>query len=206
MGTNYGDLLDILMTRAERLGLTAADGHADATELELYIYHSLLGIVESIDVPAYMQRDNNIAITKAGQADYAVPKEFGRLILPRVRNRRGIFLYDEVKNEDLEYIEPNSFSRKTSVSDRRPVQFTVMQRKLWLYPTPDGNATNNYRIRGLYMLKVERPGLEEDVLLDHPTALVEDALFRLATDMNRLPQGLAATRQEAMGRLVNGAV
>lgn len=199
----YGDILDICMTRAERLGLVDSDeGKADAVELELYIYQALLSIVEIVDVPAYLRRDTHIAITKAGLAEYPVPKTFGRLILPRVRNRRGIFLYDTVANDDLEYIDPNSFSRKSSSANTRPTQFTVMQRKLWLYPPPDGNGSNDYTLRGLYIEIVERPDPDDVVLLDHPMALVEETLFRLGSDMNRLPQGLAQTRQEALGRLV----
>lgn len=80
-----------------------------------------------------------------------------------------------------------------------------MQRTLWLYPSPDGNGGSDFTVRGLYVQLVERPDLEETVILRYPTALVDQALFRLASDMDRLTKGLAAARQEALARLVSGS-
>ena len=206
MGLVYGDILDLLMTRAERLGLVSGpEKHADAAELEIYMFHAMLDITESIDVPAYLKRDNAIAITTIGQPDYPFPDDFGRLILPRVQNRRGIYLYDTFRNVDLEYVDPNVFARNSSLLNSRPTQFTIIERRIWLYPTPDGNGTSDYTLRGLYMQVINRPDFDDEVPLGYPTALVDVALFRLASDVGKQVQALAATRAESMARLAAGS-
>jgi len=205
MPLRYSDLIDIMMQRAERLGLTTtAEQKADAAELEVYVFQALLHVTEVIDIPIYLQNNTEIAITSSGHNTYPMPQDYGRLIAPRVQNRRGIYLYDTVRNVDLEYLDPNSFARQSSLINERPTQFTVTQRTLWLYPTPDDNGTDNYTVRGLYVQRVERPELDDEVLLTYPTALIDEALFRLASDMGRPIQALAATRTEALTRLVNG--
>lgn len=205
MALHFSDVLDLLMTRAERLGLVSgSEQHADAAELEMYMFHALLDITESIDIPAYLKRDQAIAVTTLGLSDYPLPGDFGRLILPRVQNKRGIYLYDTFRNADLEYVDPNVFTRRSSLLNARPEQFTVIGRRIWLYPTPDGNGTSNYTIRGLYVQVIDRPDLDDEVPLGYPTALVDVALFRLATDMGKQVQALTATRSESMARLMAG--
>lgn len=206
MPLHYSDILDLLMTRSERIGLVSGpENHSDAAELEIYMFHALLDITESIDIPAYLKRDNAIAVTTTGQPDYSLPVDFGRLILPRVQNRRGIYLYDTFENADLEYLDPNVFARNSSLSNSRPTQFTVIGRRIWLYPTPDGNGTSDYTLRGLYMQVIDRPDLDDEVPLGYPTALVDVALFRLASDAGKQVQALAATRAESMTRLAVGS-
>lgn len=202
----YSDMLDILQTRSENMGILAEDGMSDAIELEHYIYQALLDLTEMADLREYMARDTNITVTSAGTPDYAMPDDYGRLIRPRVMNRRGIYLYDTFRNEDLEYVEPNVFNRKTALVNARPGQFTVQGRSLWLYPTPDDNSTNNYTIRGSYIRRVARPGLDEDVLLEYPTALIDTALYRVASDRDKLTQGLVQAREEAVARLLRGSI
>ena len=206
MPLHYSDILDLLQTRAERLGLVnAASATADTTELEMYVFQALLDITETVDIPAYLKRDEAIAVTTTGHADYPLPDDFGRLILSRVQNKRGIYLYDTVRNADLEYVDSNVFSRRSSLRNERPTQFTIIERKLWLYPTPDGNGTNDYTIRGLYMQVIDRPDLDDPVPLGYPTALVDVALFRLASDAGKQVQALTATRAESMARLIAGS-
>lgn len=206
MALRYTDLLDILLQRAERLGLMEAEQlHADAAELELYLFQALLDITESVDIPTYMVNNTTIATTVAAQASYPLPADYGRLIQPRVQNRRGIYLYDTVRLIDLEYIDPNAYARQYQLIPGTPRQFTVTQRTLSLFPQPDSNNTNNYTVRGIYIQRVDRPELEDEVLLSYPTALIDEALFRLASDMRKPMQALAMARSEAMARLLAGS-
>ncbi len=194
------------MTRAVRLGLIdKTSGNPDATELELYMFQALLDIVEMVDMPAFMHHDDNMMATGTGIIDYPVPIDFGRLIYPRVQNRRGIYLYDTFQNVDLEYVDPNVFSRKISQTNSRPTSFTVMERRLWLYPTPDSNSGSNYTVRGVYIKAVSKPELDEDVLFGFPTVLVDVALSRLAADIAKQTQALSATREEIAARLLGGS-
>ena|SRR3990167_114831 len=206
MPLHFSDVLDLLETRAERFGLVSrTEQKADTAELEIYMFQALLDITESVDIPAYLKRDQAIAVTTAGLLDYPLPTDFGRLILPRVQNKRGIYLYDTVRNADLEYVDPNVFARHSSLINARPTQFTIIKRRIHLYPTPDGNGTSDYTVRGLYMQVVERPELDDEVPLGYPTALVDVALFRMATDAGKQVQALAATRAESMARLAAGS-
>ena len=206
MPLHFSDILDILMTRAERLGFVSGpEQKADAAELEMYMFQALLDITESVDIPAYFKRDVAIAVTITGLSDYPLPDDFGRLILPRVQNKRGIYLYDTFRNADLEYVDPNVFARKSSLINARPEQFTIIGRRIWLYPTPDGNGTSDYTIRGLYVQIIDRPDLDDEVPLGYPTALVDVTLFRLASDIGKQVPALAATRGESMARLVVGS-
>lgn len=191
------------MQRAERLGLIDPDSKkVDAAELELYLFQALLDVIEITDLPAYMVQNTNIVTTAIGIAQYPMPDDYGRLISPRVQNKRGIYLFDTLDNMDLTYIDPNSFARQVSMFNSKPTQFTITQRSLWLFPTPD---STNYTVRGIYMQRVNRPDLDDEVPIMYPTALIDDALFRLASDMNRASQSLTATRMESLTRLVAGS-
>lgn len=206
MALKYSDVLDVLMTRALRLGLIdKTSGNPDAAELELYMFQGLLDIVELVDMPAFMHHDENMMVTASGLADYAMPDDFGRLIYPRVQNRRGIYIYDTFQNVDLEYVDPNVFSRKISLINKKPTTFTVMERRLWLYPTPDANGTSNYTVRGIYIIAVEKPDLDDAVLFGFPTVLIDIALSRLAADIGKQVQALSATREEISARLLAGS-
>lgn len=202
MALRYADILDILMTRAVRLGLIdTRSGNPDAAELEMYMFQALLDIVELADMPAFMKHDDNMMITTDNLADYDMPNDFGRLIYPRVQNRRGIYIYNGFQNSDLEYVDPNVFSRKVSLIRSQPQIFTVMERRLWLYPTPNANGTTNYTVRGVYIRAVSKPDLDEDVLFGFPTVLVDVALARLASDIGKHVQALASSREEIIARL-----
>ena len=206
MALKYADILDLLMTRSVRLGLAdKISGNPDAAELELYMFQALLDIVEMADMPAFMHHDNNMMVTTKGLSDYAMPDDFGRLIYPRVQNHRGMYIYDTFQNVDLEYVDPNVFSRKVSLTNGRPTSFTVMERRLWLYPTPDGNGTADYIVRGVYVKAMSKPDLNEDVLFGFPTVLVDVALSRLAADIGKQVQALSATREEITARLLAGS-
>jgi hypothetical protein len=205
MSLRYTDLLDIMMQRGARLGLLdEASQKVDATEMELYLFQALLNVSETHDLEAYLINNPQIAATSAGINRYAVPADYGRLITPRVQNRRGMYVFDGVRTFDLEYLDPNGFSRLVSAQNAPPVSFTVMRRQLWLYPTPDSNNGVDYTIRGLYVERVGRPDLDEEVMLSYPTVLVDEALFILAGDMNRVTSALAAKRAEGLSKLIGG--
>lgn len=203
MPLHYSDLLDLFEQRAEHLGLLApGTTHADTADLELYIFQALLDLIEMSDLPAYTTYDKNMAATVPGQQHYPLPDNFSRLILPRVQNRRGILLFDGARNHNLEYVEPSSFAARPLLKLATPTQFTVMGLQLWLFPAPD---TASYTIRGTYILRPDRPGLDDEVVLAYPSALVEQALFRLVSDSGKNPQLLGGTRQEALTHLVAGS-
>src|SRR5262245_56061374 len=108
----YADLIDIAIQRAMRLGLVDAEtGKADSAELELYLFQALLDVSEVHDIDAFTVQNTQIAVTDAGQNAYGVPPDFGRLIAPRVANKRGMYLANTVEVKDLEYVDPNAFAR-----------------------------------------------------------------------------------------------
>jgi len=201
----YGDLLDLCMVRAQRLGLVDEDtGKVDAAELELYLFQALLDVSEIHDIEAYTVTNNAIAITTAGDALYRLPTDYGRLVSPRVQNKRGIYLWNGVQITDLEYLDPNAFTRLYFPKTGAPKFFTVARRNLSLSPTPDDNSGRNYTVRGIYIERISRPDLDAEVLLSYPSVLVDVALFRLAGDMGQLTEALAATRGEGLSKLVGG--
>lgn len=202
----FADLLDIMLQRMERLGFVdQATGQADAAEAELYLFQALLDIIETADIPAYTHFEPSLALTIAGQPDYTLPEDFGRLLLPRVQNKRGMAIFDGTFSNDLEYIEPNAFTRQVSFKNAAPTQFTVMERTLWLYPSPDGNGSSNYMVRGTYIVRASRPELDDEVLVSYPAALVDVALLRLGSDIGKDTQPLERMREESMARLVRGS-
>ncbi len=191
------------MQRAERLGLVdASSKKADAAEMELYLFQALLDIIDGSDLPAYTVQNTSIASSTTGIAVYPLPADYGRLITPRVQNKRGIYVFDTFEMIDLTYIEPNAFARQVSMTNAKPEQFTVTQRNLYVFPTPDKDT---YTFRGVYIQRVDRPELDDEVLIMYPTALIDEALFRLASDMNRVSQTIATIRTEAIARLVGGS-
>lgn len=199
MAIDYRTLLNILQARAERLGFVDPDSQrADAAELQIYMFQALMALIELYDLDPYTVNNPQLAQTESGVTNYALPSDFGRLISPREQMKRGMFLFNGAKNVDLTYLDPNSFARKTSPSPQTPESFTVTRRRLWLYPTPD----RAYTIRGLYIERPTKPDLGDDVLLEYPTALVNETLFIFATDTGKLTQALAGMRNESLARLV----
>lgn len=198
----YSDLIDLMQIRAENLGLK--DPNTDRTDsaiLELYVWDALLEAAEMADVPALMRNDVLLFITESGVNTYALPQDWGRLIMPRVRNRRGVFLFDSISQYDLEYTDSNVLARQYSATMARPRQFTVIERKLLLYPTPDSNSGLNYTIKGVYVTRQERPSLDDEVTFTYPHMLIEMGLFRYAADMGKSIQALAEARTENLVRL-----
>ena len=193
------------MQRAERLGLVNADnGKVDAAELELYLFQALLDVSELHDLDAYTINNPQIVVTSAGENRYEMPTDYGRLIAPRVQNKRGLYIFDGVKSVDLEFLDPNAFARLVSVQDALPRFFSITRRQLYLNPTPDSNNSRDYTVRGIYIERIERPDLDAEVLLSYPSVLVDQSLFRLAGDMGKLTEALATTRSEGLAKLVSG--
>ena len=193
------------MQRAARLGLTDEEtGKVDAAELELYLFQALLDVSELHDLDAYTIHNPQVAVTAAGDSVYKMPDDWGRLIAPRVQNKRGLYIFDGVKSVDLEYLDPNGFARLVSTQNAIPRFFSVTRRQLYLSPTPADNNGRNYTVRGIYIERISRPDLDAEVLLSYPSVLVDQALFRLAGDMGRLTEALATTRGEGLAKLVGG--
>jgi hypothetical protein len=203
LSLRYKDLLDIFIQRADRLGLVdPSTSRTDAAELELYLFQALLSIIEMEDLNDYTIRNENILVTQAGVDNYSAPDDFGRLIAPRVRNRRGIYLNDTAVDHDLEYIDPNIFVRQSNGPQGVPSQFTVMRRRFFLSPTPDANGANNYKLRGIYIERAGRPDMQDDVPLAFPTVLTDEAIFILAGDMGKMNSTILTRRTEAMVKLM----
>lgn len=202
----YEEILDLLQIRAENLGLKdAATERTDSAILELYLWQGLIDMSELADVPALMRHDVLLFTTESGVNTYRLPEDWGRLIQPRVRNRRGIYLYDTIKQYDLEYADPNVLARQHSPTRSRPRQFTVIERSLILYPTPDDNSGLNYTVKGVYVLRQERPALDDEVPVPYPGMLVDLALYRYAADLGKMIQSLADARTENVVRLAVGS-
>lgn len=201
----YRDVLDILIPRAQRLGLTeASSGEVDAVELEMYMYNALLKLVELVDLSEYTAREPTIAVTEPGREDYPVPEDFGRLIRPTSLLTRGIRLSNGVTRSALTYLDPTDFDSDYLESGHVPTHFTVQTRTFYLRPAPDDNGGAQYTLSGLYIQRVPRITLDHEVRLDDPAALIEETLFMLASDANVLTQSLATTRTEALARLAGG--
>ena len=202
----YRDLFDMLIPRVERLGLIdTSTGRADAAELELYLYQSLLDIIDTFDFECYTIIDDNIAITQNGVRTYALPPRFGRLIYPRVMGKRGMFLQDVTDTEvfELEFVDPHVFMKRPNIANRRPTIFTLSERTLYLYPTPDvaaGGAA--YTIIGTYIDRVDRPDLDDDVILPNPATLVHNAIYLIASDTGKINEGIIKQRNDSMQNLI----
>ena len=96
----YGDILDLLLQRAERLGLVdAATQQADSAELLLYMYQALLSLTEAVDLPEYLVQNELIATTTAGQSVYTLPPDFGRLIIEETEKWRTVIRAANIKLE-----------------------------------------------------------------------------------------------------------
>jgi hypothetical protein len=191
-----------MQIRAENLGLKdPATDRTDSAILELYIWQALIDIAEMADVPALMRNDVLLFVTESGVNTYQLPADWGRLIMPRVRNRRGIYIYDGQRQFDLEFVDSNVLARQYSPTLTRPRQFTVIERKLMLYPTPDNNNSSNYTVKGVYVVRQERPELDDEVPLSYPGMLIDLGLFRYAADAGKSIQALADARVENMARL-----
>ena len=202
----YQDLIDIILPRVERLGLSdPTTARADAAEVRLYLYQSLLDILDSFDFEAYTIIDDNMALTQASIRTYALPSRFGRLILPRMMGKRGIFLQDETDADAfaLEFLDPNTFMKRPSLANRRPTHFTISQRTLYLYPTPDVAAGGSgYTVIGAYIERVNRPDPADDVILPNPAALIHNTLYLIAADAGKLNQIIVQQRQESLQNLL----
>jgi hypothetical protein len=202
----YEELLDLLQIRAENLGLRdEATGRTDAAILELYIWQALIDMSEMADVPQLMRNDVLLFVTEDGVNNYALPEDWGRLITPRVRNRRGIYLWDTIKQYDLEYCDINVLARQYSATKSRPRLFSTVERRLYLFPTPDSNNTLNYTVKGVYVTRQERPGLDDEVPIPYPGMLVDLALYRYAADLGKMMDSLANARTENLVRLATGS-
>jgi hypothetical protein len=198
----YAELLDIVQLRAEQLGIKdPATDRTDSAVLEIYIHQALIDISEMADVPALMRNDALLFVTESGVNTYQLPMDWGRLIMPRVRNRRGIYLYDGIQQFDLEHTDPNVLARQYSSTLARPRQFTVVERQLMLFPTPDNNSGLNYTIKGVYVVRQERPNLDDEVRVPYPGMLIDLTLYRAAADLGKSIQSLAEAKVENMARL-----
>ena len=213
MAFTWGDFHDIVGMRLRRMG--AED---DVLDLLMAGYVLLQEVVDAYDLTAYTVQTDALFLTETGHRDYPLPDDFGRLphVQDEVRPNRagtgigGVFLRRSVTEAavPLQYEDPLTFRHRSTLTPSTPQYFTLGQhagqRALFLDPPPDANSGVPYVGDGVYIARVQRPDLEDAILLDEPTMLVEGVLAQLALDKG-LPQaqGLQATYQRQLSALVN---
>ena len=162
MSILYSDLLDIMLPRMERLGLLApGEQKADATEAELYLFNALLEILEVSDIPAYLTYNDHMVETSVGDASYPLPDDFGRLILPRVRNKRGLYLFDQARTTDLEYLDPNTFHRQTPAHTRNTYEVYRHRAHTLALSRATRQCPPQFHCQGTYVMQAVRPDLSD---------------------------------------------
>lgn len=195
----WGELLDILELRARHLNLGV-----DAIELELALYNQLMATTDLYLLSAFMVRSDALFRTSTGVERYPMPEDFGRLLPQQAPFRSGIKLFDGTSEHELTYKEPIDFFELDRSTTGRPGYFTLMDRAWWLNPPPDANGGTPYIGRGLYVRRIDRIELDDDVPLGQPSVLITSALWQIAADKG-LPQAasLAQERLQALSALVN---
>jgi hypothetical protein len=215
MPFTWGDFADIIGVRLRRMG--AED---DVLDMLMAGYILLQGIVDTYDLSAYIVQHDALFLTMAGHREYPLPDDFGRLMHVQEEVRSGLpgtgvgGFFVRCSPTDtprpLRYREALHFRQQAILTASQPQWFTLGrhggQRALILDPPPDENNGVPYVGEGVYIARVERPDLDDEILLDEPTVLVEGVLAQLAVDKG-LPQApaLQAGYQRLMSALVNNA-
>ena len=199
----YRDLIPLLQTRADRLGLIDVQtGRSDPDELGRYMAVAVTYFREKYDLDEFITIDRALFQTQVSEESYALPNGFGRLLTPENRDYGGITLSatDGTNQRPMEYKPPAVFNDTFDTSETgEPVEFTITGRWMRLSPTPD----DEYLVGGTY---VERNTFALDdlmpMMLESP--LVTRTLTILAADMGRVNQLLALEYQDALSVLANG--
>jgi len=199
-------LIDIVLARCQDLGLTGASGQVDASAVELMVLHVLQSLADSFDFDTLTKVVDPLFVTSTGQDTYALPEDFGRLLMPHDEEGSGLRCRSSATNEwALVYRDPLALRRQRSTTQTRPAYFTLLAGKqLLLDPPPDANGTTGYIGVGIYIHAITAELLEGEVPLNHPAALVDMTVARLAADKSH-PQTplLVGQAEQARGRSIN---
>ena len=157
-------------------------------------------------------------VTQPGARSCPLPDDFGRLLHTRDEvtpglpgpGSSGLFVRGSTTDRPLplQYRETLAFRQLRTLTHSRPQYFTFAQeggqRTLVLDPPPDTNAGTNYTGEGVYIARVERPDLEDQVLLDEPTVIVAGVLAQIAGDRGLTQaQSLTAEYRMLLSAMVN---
>jgi len=211
----WGDFHDIVGARLRDMGV-----ENDVLDMLMRGYVLLQQLVDTYDLAAYTVQNDAMFLTMAGHREYPLPEDFGRLlhVHDEVRSglsgagESGVFLRWGPAGSltALRYRDPILFRQQASTQASVPQTFTLGQhggmRALLLDPSPDNKDGIPYLGEGVYIARVERPDLDDPILLDEPTLLVAGVLAQLAMDRG-LPQAqmLQADYQRYLSALVNNA-
>ena len=203
----YTTFLDIVAGRCRTLTwLDSESKQVDVGEIELAAYAALLEISDSLDLQSFQVVNDHIATTQAGTRIYALPGDFGRLIVPRQDNESGLFIGRGTEQPTaLRWRSAEEFVRLRQSEPGQPVWFTFSDNAyILLDPPPDSNGGSNYTLSGVYIKRVEALDGNANILVSHPTALIAATLARLALDKNAAQApALVAEKTAALTRLAN---
>jgi hypothetical protein len=213
MTTRWFDVADMMEGRAKRLGIPD-----DTGDLLLAAWNVLQNMVDAYDLPSYMLNNDAMFQTLPGHTTYPLPDDFGRFLgttdqlylgASGSTGQSGLFLAGGTEKPfALPFREAIAFRNQATLELGKPQQFTLSGRMIVLDPPPDTNGGANYIGQGVYMACVQRPdlGLEGDILLNEPTALVAATLYQIASDRG-LPQAAALEKEHTamLSALVNNA-
>jgi len=203
---NYGDVLDQILPRAKRLGLTDAEtGQVDAVECELALLHVIQSITDTWDLDAFTVINPNMFVTQQGKDTYPLPDDFGRLIHPREEDKYGIFINDGSNSASLDFIRPEEYLRNKSSTNGKPARFTISQSTIRIDPPPDTNSSSNYTGEGVYIQRIEEINLDDRVAFGQASTLVDATIAQLGALFGGSANlvGFIAMSERSITRLVN---
>lgn len=182
---DYETILNRVLGRARRLKLTMPEtGLVDAADCALSLHSTLSQLLGHYDLDAFTVA-GTLFVTSAGVDTYALPADFGRLLVPQDRDASGLTLLTSATASpaDLTYRDPALFHRLRSTTTGRPGFFTFSGKRVVLDPTPDSNSDSDYTVTGVYMQEVSLDALEDiDLPLTYGAVLEHTALAQLASD------------------------
>jgi len=212
MATRWLDISDMLEGRGKRLGLPD-----DSADMVLAAWNVLQNIVDTYDIPSYMVNNDSMFQTLPGRTSYPLPEDFGRLLGTSDQQYlnvggtgdSGLYLAGgSTKAFSIAFREAIAFRSQSTLQQGKPSHFTLSGRQIVLDPPPDTNGGANYLAQGVYMAAVQRPDLDlqDEIILDEPTALVAGTLYQIASDRG-LPQAAALKDEYAslLSAVVNNA-
>ena len=201
----FRTVVDMILSRAQDLGLKGESGQVDGSTVELALLHTVQRLADSWDFDTLTQIANPMFTTGTGEDTYRLPEDFGRLLFPQDDQESGVFIYDGTNEQVLVYRDPFTFYKNRSTTNQRPAYFTLLTGKqLRLDPPPDSNGTNAYRGRGVYSIAITEELLEGEVPLAQPAALVDMTVAALAVDKSHANQAVLLQQGEiARSRIVN---
>ena len=205
-------IVDAITVRAHRMGLRDPEsGRVDTAEVESALRDVLQELAGGWDFDAFVVINEAMFTTAVGKRDYALPRNFSRLISPKEEDQWqedwGMYLYDGTSDHILYRKNTQEFFRDRTATNGRPSWFTISEGAMHLDPPPDNNGTNNnsaYTGRGVYVKSVDVIELNDLLYLPNPHALVDATLAVMATMWGHASASLLeGLKSRAIMRMVN---